>query len=228
MATNAILPRGRKVYLLRKLPDHNGGPNPPWRSAPEAVIELWKMQVSVQPVRAGTKFRFYLNFENLSKNELSGLLLSLHPAEGFRHRIGLGKPLGLGAVCIDVKRVDYFDAALRYSDDYDYLKNVKEARYPFTLTQDEVMDMLHYGEMQAPQEVLQALRKAGLRAGQCTSYPLAAGVVADTPDAEQKLFQWFVYNDKLTHPSPLPPLESGVRLPSMIKVDEPIGEDNNA
>jgi hypothetical protein len=228
MATNAILPRGRKVYLLRKLPDRNGGPNPPWRSDPEAVSELWKMQVSIQPVRAGTKFRFYLSFENLSKNELSGLLLALHPAEGFRHRIGLGKPLGLGAVCIDVRRVDYFDAALRYSDGHDYLKNVNEVRYPFTLTQDDVMDMLRNGEMLASQEVLQALRKAGLRAGQCTSYPLAAGVVADTVDAEQKLFQWFVYNDKLARPSPLPPLESGVRLPSMIKVDEPIGEKENA
>jgi CRISPR-associated protein (TIGR03986 family) len=221
---NAILPCGRKIYLLHKLASRDGGANPPWRSDPQAVQELWPMQVSIQPIRAGTKFRFSLSFENLSKRELSSLLLALHPADGFRHRIGMGKPIGLGAVCIDVLRVDYFDAGLRYSHDRDYLTNAEEARYPISLSQQEVREMLSAAEGMASQEVLISLRRAGLRTGQGISYPLAAEVEANTADAEKKLFRWFVNNDKHANPTSLPPLGDHGTLPSMIKQ----GEDDDA
>ncbi len=59
----------------------------------------------IKPVRSGVKFRFRIYFENLSDAELGALCWALHPlgAEGktYCHQIGMGKPLGMGAVTLD-------------------------------------------------------------------------------------------------------------------------------
>ena len=39
-----------------------------------------------------------VDFDNLSPRELGLLLYALKPAEGFRHKLGMGKPIGLGGV----------------------------------------------------------------------------------------------------------------------------------
>ena len=56
----------------------------------------------VSPVRAGVTFKFTIQFENLDKVELGALLwaLTLPGEEGktYRHKLGMGKPLGMGSV----------------------------------------------------------------------------------------------------------------------------------
>lgn len=58
-----------------------------------------------KPVKAGVKFRFRIHFENLSKVELGAVLWVLtlpgEPNKTYRHNLGMGKPLGLGAVRIE-------------------------------------------------------------------------------------------------------------------------------
>lgn len=59
----------------------------------------------IRPVRAGVRFRWRLEFENLSDAELGALLWALRlPGaldKQYRHSLGMGKPFGMGAVQID-------------------------------------------------------------------------------------------------------------------------------
>lgn len=52
----------------------------------------------IKPVRPGVRFRFRVYFENLSQVELGVLLWVLDLPAGHYHKIGMGKPLGLGSV----------------------------------------------------------------------------------------------------------------------------------
>ncbi len=58
----------------------------------------------IKPVKAGVTFRFHIHFENLRDFELGALLWALIlPGEAdkdYCHSLGMGKPLGLGAVKI--------------------------------------------------------------------------------------------------------------------------------
>lgn len=59
----------------------------------------------IRPVRSGVRFRWRIHFENLSNEELGALLWALtlpgQPDKQYRHSIGMGKPLGMGAIKID-------------------------------------------------------------------------------------------------------------------------------
>lgn len=59
----------------------------------------------IKPVRSGVSFRWRIHFENLSDEELGALLWALtlpgQPGKQYRHSIGMGKPLGMGAVKIE-------------------------------------------------------------------------------------------------------------------------------
>ncbi|MCX7979099.1 MAG: TIGR03986 family CRISPR-associated RAMP protein, partial [Bdellovibrionaceae bacterium] len=58
----------------------------------------------IKPVRAGVTFRFRIYFENLRDFELGALLWALtlpgEPGKDYCHSLGMGKPLGMGAVKI--------------------------------------------------------------------------------------------------------------------------------
>src|SRR5207247_6214159 len=58
-----------------------------------------------KPVRSGISFTFRLYFENLSDEELGALCWALHPLgdeqKTFCQQLGMGKPLGMGAVKLD-------------------------------------------------------------------------------------------------------------------------------
>ncbi|NPA77112.1 MAG: TIGR03986 family CRISPR-associated RAMP protein [Candidatus Diapherotrites archaeon] len=61
----------------------------------------------VVPLAPGVRFRFTVHFENLRPEELGALLwaLALPGEEGkiYRHKLGMGKPLGMGSVAIRTK-----------------------------------------------------------------------------------------------------------------------------
>ncbi|GEM_PF-120623 len=64
-----------------------------------------KQHTMMKPLRAGLKFKFRIYFENLSDIELGALLWVLKlPGEepdSYRHKIGMGKPYGLGSIKIN-------------------------------------------------------------------------------------------------------------------------------
>jgi len=57
----------------------------------------------LKPINKGATFHGRIRFENLSEVELGALLFALHLPEGLAHKIGMGKPLGLGSVKITPK-----------------------------------------------------------------------------------------------------------------------------
>lgn len=60
----------------------------------------------MSPVHSGRRFTFQVFFENLTEEELGTLCWALHPVgdpeKRYRHSLGMGKPLGMGAIELDV------------------------------------------------------------------------------------------------------------------------------
>ena len=87
----------------------------------EAEIEQKQSQYTeIKPIKAGVSFEFKINFENLSNVELGALLwiltlagddseklkaIELDGKEKYRLSLGMGKPLGMGAVAIEYKLI---------------------------------------------------------------------------------------------------------------------------
>jgi CRISPR-associated protein (TIGR03986 family) len=105
--------RGHKLYWHKgSNPDFKLPPPP----TPKKVIDLQKKvldthtsQVSdtqttqIKPIKQGVVFKFDIYFENLSDVELGALLwvLDIAKNDNYRLSLGMGKPLGLGAVKIE-------------------------------------------------------------------------------------------------------------------------------
>lgn len=79
-----------------------------WHQGISPSVELDKPDVSesqktqIKPIKAGVAFKFTIHFENLSDIELGALLwvLNLAGDKNYRLSLGMGKPLGMGAVKI--------------------------------------------------------------------------------------------------------------------------------
>jgi len=89
----------RHDQLLQDL----SGPNP--RDSQHTLIK---------PVKAGVTFKGRIRFENLTDLELGALLSALELPEGCAHRLGMGKPLGLGSVQISA-RLHLVNRSRRYT-----------------------------------------------------------------------------------------------------------------
>jgi CRISPR-associated protein (TIGR03986 family) len=68
----------------------------------------------IAPVKAGVIFRGRIRFDNLTDLELGALLTALQLPEECGHKIGMGKPLGLGSVRTKA-RLELLDRGRRYS-----------------------------------------------------------------------------------------------------------------
>lgn len=86
--------RGHKLYW------HKSGYK--WEET-ETLKEGDNVHTKINPVKAGTKFKGKIRFENLSNVELGALLFALELPDGCCHKIGMAKPLGLGSIKITPK-----------------------------------------------------------------------------------------------------------------------------
>lgn len=105
------LPQGRKFYLHQR--EHGGQPS--WEAPPDPQRDRMRSQVT--PLRKGLAFYFHVDFDNLTAEELGLLCYALRPSDDFLHKLGMGKPLGLGSVRIDPLAILYIDRAFRYGPD---------------------------------------------------------------------------------------------------------------
>lgn len=88
-----------------------------------------KQATKIKPLRAGVQFQFKVHFENLSQEELGALMWVLQIASDaqYRLKVGMGKPLGMGAIKI-VSQLRLTDCKERYVDllgDEDWIKGEK-------------------------------------------------------------------------------------------------------
>lgn len=79
----------------------------------------------IMPVNAGVKFRSRVHFEQLREEELGILLWALQlpgpQADGYRHRLGMGKPLGMGVMKL-TSNLTLTDRKVRYKSLFDSAK----------------------------------------------------------------------------------------------------------
>jgi CRISPR-associated protein (TIGR03986 family) len=88
--------RGYKLYW------HKSGEK--WvETEKEKIKDDDKQYTEIKPVRKGEKFIGKIRFENLSDIELGALLFVLDLPEGHCHKMGMGKPLGLGSIKLTPK-----------------------------------------------------------------------------------------------------------------------------
>lgn len=88
---------GKTVLRGHKLYWHQGA-QPAIANDKEGVKET--QLTRIKPLKPGVAFTFTLHFENLNQVELGALLWVLHLGadENYRLKLGMGKPLGMGAV----------------------------------------------------------------------------------------------------------------------------------
>lgn len=84
--------------------------------------------ILIDTVKKDAVFEFPIYFDNLTKEEYGLLLTTLELEPGLGHKIGMGKPLGLGSCVIDVREIVEFSKNRYLSIDnsgeiYNYEKN---------------------------------------------------------------------------------------------------------
>lgn len=105
-----VLIRGYKNYWHRQTSSKESDPNtwietgPPTKSNPDEI----------NPISPESFFSGFIRFENLTNEELGSLLFVLELPEGCCHKLGMGKPLGLGSIRISVNKLSIIDRKERY------------------------------------------------------------------------------------------------------------------
>jgi CRISPR-associated protein (TIGR03986 family) len=112
--------RGHKLYWHQGLGTDQGLTPEKIRDAirePAKVGPGDTQHTRFKPLRPGVQFSFRVYFENLSDRELGALCWTLHPNgepdRRYCHHLGMGKPLGMGAVELHA-RLHLINRSLRY------------------------------------------------------------------------------------------------------------------
>jgi len=108
--------RGYKMYWHRNTHGQTGEYD--WKEKNAISKNDTQHAYPIKPARPDTRFRGRVRFENLSSIELGALLFSLDLPEGCFHKVGLGKPYGLGSIAVHADLV-LVDRPKRYSKLFD-------------------------------------------------------------------------------------------------------------
>lgn len=220
-------PQGRKHYVHQRWRRGTDPASAPWVSR---VAEHENMKSRIRPLRDGLTFLFHVDYDNLTDLELGLLLYALRPTEEFLHKIGMGKPLGLGTVRLDVIALLEVDRQQRYRAAGLFAPRYRRAVF----AEDEdpsAWPERYRAERETPagpengpdfpaslrrrwrdemsRQVRSALERLGetLHEPQSVSLPLVEG-----GDKETETFAWFVVNDRF-HLRPLAAEEEWPSLP---------------
>ena len=85
--------------------------------APNTADKHAKQRTHASLISEGATCDFAIDFDNLTLEELQLLAFSLRPAPSFRHKLGMGKGIGLGTVRLDPRSVQLVDRLQRYGAD---------------------------------------------------------------------------------------------------------------
>lgn len=203
---NALCPeqhqaKGRKHYLhalrsdtsatVQKLnsngiPCNNKDGLVPWET--RDATKNTDQKVTITPIQPKTQFEFHVDFDNLNEWELGLLCYVLKPLATYRHKLGMGKPIGLGSVNIAIEKLELIDRYQRYAKDGLNAKRYNVAENP------DLIEILHKQFRTAmDSDIRQALELLGnpdnVKAP--VHYPQVR-----REDIEVETYQWFVNNDK--------------------------------
>ena len=82
---------------------------------PSGIQDVDRGNQYIQPIDKGSQFAFSVQFTNLERVELQTFLYALDLEPEMRHKLGYGKPAGLGSVRFDITRLTLIDYASRYT-----------------------------------------------------------------------------------------------------------------
>ncbi len=104
--------RGYKNYWHKTISSDKKNSNTTW-------IETGEITKShpdpINPITKDHEFEGVIRFENLSSEELGALLFALDLPADCYHKLGMGKPLGLGSVHIGIEKLTIIERKNRYS-----------------------------------------------------------------------------------------------------------------
>jgi hypothetical protein len=226
---NQHLPNGRKIYLHHP-PD--GLDDKPWET--RHPTESLKQKLSCRPLCKGEVFYFTIEFENLSDPELTLLKTALEPTEGFQHRLGLGKSLGLGSVKTTIEALFLIDRGALYGP-----RALNQPRYsrvvqnsdphtdwhgllPMEAHSLDSAEAAEWNSMEDKERLLIDSETHGILAVAGDPTSLQEGIAIKPPmlrdqtDPEHETFKWFMENDKRFKLS-LGPITSGHKLPTLTR-----------
>lgn len=89
----------------------------------------------IRPLATGTEFSARIDFTSLEPDEFAALLHAITLLPDMRHKIGYGKPIGLGSIRLEITELHLVDYATRYS-------NFRARRGLSTYNSNEVADLL--------------------------------------------------------------------------------------
>jgi len=179
-------PQGRKMYLHHRVEEGAR----PWETAPEHAEDDLKQKSWVRPVRAKQTFSFHIDYENLTDDELGLLLYALAPDASFHHKLGMGKPLGLGSVKINVLFNHVIDRSARYTlgglrsklralkEDWSSLQQHRDGVISSGLVSRDIHDAICLLGDYAPETA-----------------QVQTPTITDEDDLEVNTYRWFVAND---------------------------------
>lgn len=150
---------GRKVYWHGKF-DMN------------TVIVKTQMNCSVRPLEKG-QFKFKVYFENVTDTELKNLLFALKLNNKGIHKIGKGKPIGMGDVKVSVESVNYRK--------YSYDGHSVMAYYD---PDEEILKSALPDETGAAKDILTYTMPMNDREASIVGYPSVI-------PADSKIYEWF-------------------------------------
>ena len=178
--------RGRKVY---------------WQGYFKTETEKNNMNCTVRPLAKGSRFNFKVYFEDLTDEELRDLVFCLRLNGKGLHRIGKGKPIGMGVVKIEVTQI----GRLVYSLDADgfpkrsykeealseeLLEGINERKYLVNQSKTNVFVKDETGDdLDTVAQILRYTDPAFIEPNKrLVGYPSVKGAKA------KEVFRWFVKN----------------------------------
>lgn len=219
---DAHQPQGRKFYLHHRNQDTKsvrecGGKNRLWwetcfdehthyqNDKQRKTNGRLKQKTRITPLREGLSFSFHIDFDNLSDYELGMLLYALCPNDKFQHKIGMGKPLGLGSVSLKIGRLEISDRVQRYLIDGPFSakgkdRSVKDCKYfkdgKYFKDCKYFRDEFRGTMMKIAPAAIKALETLG--DPEKVKYPVHYPQTANANGAafERENFKWWVNNEK--------------------------------
>ncbi|MDZ4796823.1 MAG: TIGR03986 family CRISPR-associated RAMP protein [Bryobacteraceae bacterium] len=222
-------PQGRKMYLHHRERDIE---SQAWKTR-EPHTDA-QMKTCVRPVKKGTVYHFHLDFDNLTGEELGMVLYALRPTAAFRHKVGMGKGLGLGKIRVDVAGIFGIDREKRYSSaeilssrryhkaqaTSELFDGSAKARYARELQDAEGAEPVDLAVVRAafrkhPQAAA-VLERLGDPASTARDVPVHTPTTESQPNPEKDTYKWFVANAdrRNTQKQQLRPVPAQGDLPS--------------
>ncbi|WP_372023417.1 TIGR03986 family CRISPR-associated RAMP protein (plasmid) [Tistrella mobilis] len=207
LATSSHRPNGIKRYVHDRAVDRKPSQTDAlgrrrtlgrWHSGQQdaAADDAREQKLRVTPITPETRFTFRVRFDNLDRHELELLAYALRPDTSFRHKLGLGRGIGLGTVEVEPLELVLIDRIGRYTDPF----TGHQSRAIAADAQDELAP---YNLAKAWRDRFQRHLPETAKALEALGKPPSGGLMVMSPrtsaqpvHGEEETFKWSADNKK--------------------------------